>query len=931
MKKVLLAFLLFLSLSTLYAQKQGLDIIDSLKLKLQNSADDTGKVRMLGKISFQYFRFDTDSGIAYGERALRLAEKLHWGLGKAFSNNYIGTNYAVKGNHPKALDYFNRSLSEYTSIGDKQGIAFICNNLCNFYRMQKEYPRAIEYGTKAMVINQELRSDAELSKNYNNLGFVYCLMNDYVKSNDYYNKGLKIETDLNNQEMMANLYINLAENKMKQREYCDALDVSLKALKISEDLKIPYDCAVYGSQVGQIYLILSEDSVKIDKCKFYCADKKQYLAKAKEYLTKSLKLIDKINDLTLISETSLLLSKAYEKSGDTKNALLFYKQYSENKDSVYSKDNALQIAEIEKKQEVELKDKQIEIQSLEIEKKNSQIVSQVVVFILILLLVAFSYSVYSKKRKIQAAVIEKAEKEQANKVLRESEERFRTLYEDSPVGLYRTTPQGKILLANPSLCKMLGYASFAELAKRNLEESGFEPSYPRMEFIKNIEANGEIKDLESVWVCKDGSLITVKENAKVIYDSGDRALYYDGTIEDVTEKKDMVRELIAAKEKAESANKLKDAFIANMSHEIRTPLNGILGVTSVLKEIYSEYSTKDEDRYFMSIERSSERLIKTVDQILNFSRLQVGDYQLNTSELYLVQILQKLVDKYYSTASAKSLELRFQSDCKEVAMQGDEYALTTVFGNLIENAIKFTDSGSVDITLYKDSNEHWCVDIRDTGIGISEDYMKYLFEPYTQEQIGYSRPYEGLGLGLPIVKKLLALGGSSISVKSKKDFGTLFTVTCGGKNEDAVEDKEEAQEFFAIQNTNVSKIPASKKMSVLVVEDDAVNQLYIKSVLSGRCEVVISRDAVSAFKAYRSESFDLILMDISLGKGLNGLELTKEIRSGKKNPEIPIIAVTGHAFPDDIKKAKEAGCNEFIAKPFTSYQLIEKIERFIEV
>jgi signal transduction histidine kinase len=402
MKKLITMFLLLLLVNYSFAQKQGMELIDSLKSKLTNSIEDTSKVRLLGKLSFQYYGFDTDLGIFYAEQAIKLAEKLQWKKGIAFSYNYLGTNYAVKGNYPKAAEYFSKSLSRYTEIGDKQGIAFLSNNLGNFYRIQKDYPKAIGFINKAITINKQLNNKIDLTKNYNNLGSVYSATSDFVKSNESYSMALQIAKDVNNKALVALILTNISENREKQKDYCGAIELALQAVQISEKLNITYDRALYYSFIGGIYLKISDDTViKTSRCQYYSNDRKENLFRANGYLLKSIKLLNKINDLSLLSDNSLLLSRVYEKLGDTKNALLWYKKYSENKDSVFSKDNSIAISNIEKKREVELRDKQIIIQSLEIDKKNSQIISQIILIAFILLLTALVPYLYYKRIKKQ--------------------------------------------------------------------------------------------------------------------------------------------------------------------------------------------------------------------------------------------------------------------------------------------------------------------------------------------------------------------------------------------------------------------------------------------------------------------------------------------------------------------------------------------------
>jgi PAS domain S-box-containing protein len=250
-----------------------------------------------------------------------------------------------------------------------------------------------------------------------------------------------------------------------------------------------------------------------------------------------------------------------------------------------------------------------------------------------------------------------------------------------------------------------------------------------------------------------------------------------GISKDITERKKLELGLMEAKEKAEAASELKDAFIANISHEIRTPLNGVLGMTSVIKDVFSKYITPIEEEFFIGIDRSTKRIIRTVDMILNFSRLQVGEFKFEPQKIDLNDILFELYEEYNLVAKHKGLVFTFENKIGKVLIQTDTYCFNQVFSNLLDNAVKYTETGSIEIVIYKNIEDNINIDVRDTGIGISEEYLDQIFNPYSQEEVGYTRTYDGVGLGLSLVKKFLSLLGADISVRSKKGVGTTFTIT----------------------------------------------------------------------------------------------------------------------------------------------------------
>ncbi len=493
----------------------------------------------------------------------------------------------------------------------------------------------------------------------------------------------------------------------------------------------------------------------------------------------------------------------------------------------------------------------------------------------------------------------------------------------SPASVVITDLDGNIEYANPKTLETTGYLPEELLGKNPRVLSSGEMSKEEYKIVWETISSGKEWRGEFHNKKKNGELYWESSSISPIIDDNGKIIHYLAVKEEITEKKQILDELIRAKEQAELSNKLKDAFISNISHEIRTPLNGILGMSDIIRESFSQYITKEEEPYFSSIQRSSKRLISTVDKILNFSRLQAGDFPVTKSNVSITSTLEILIRQFNPFAAAKSIIIHFNSGVEDDTVFADAAGLHNAFENIIENAVKFTESGSVFITLYRDVRNKLSVDVRDTGTGIAEEYLPNLFKSYSQEEIGFSRPYEGLGLGLAISKILFDINGASISVKSKKGEGTVFTICFDKQYTNQNNNKPVIPEETKVQHDIFTKISVNKRPAVLVVEDDKENQLFFMAILKKDFDVEMAFDAAKAFKLLKSRSFDLILMDISLKPGINGLELTKVIRN--ENSNIPIIAVTGYAFSEDRGKAQDAGCNEFLAKPFNRSQLMEKI------
>ncbi len=275
------------------------------------------------------------------------------------------------------------------------------------------------------------------------------------------------------------------------------------------------------------------------------------------------------------------------------------------------------------------------------------------------------------------------------------------------------------------------------------------------------------KELTNTFEILAGQAATAIRNAK---------LYY-GQQESNTALQKANKEILEAKEKAEKSERLKSEFLALMSHEIRTPLNAIMNSSSVIMEDFVENIDENVKTFFDIIDSASHRLIRTVDLILNVSELQTGTFEVINKDINMYDdVLEKLYAQFKPDADSKNLELILNKNTKETIIKADEYSVFQIFTNLIDNAIKYTKEGKVIIDIMRDNNNKLNVIVSDTGIGISEEFMPDLFDSFSQEDKGYTRKFEGSGLGLALVKKYCDVNNAEIKVVSKKDKGTTFTV-----------------------------------------------------------------------------------------------------------------------------------------------------------
>jgi PAS domain S-box-containing protein len=486
-----------------------------------------------------------------------------------------------------------------------------------------------------------------------------------------------------------------------------------------------------------------------------------------------------------------------------------------------------------------------------------------------------------------------------------------------------TNLENKLLYVNESYLKTYGYAENELIG----QHAGIviSPNNPAelAEEIFTATRSGGWKG-EALDIRKDGSEFPIYLSTSIVYDIEGKPFGLMGVAIDISERKRVENDLIKAKEIAESVNKLKDAFIANMSHEIRTPLNGILGMTSLIKDLFIDKIKKEDEVLFNGIDQSSKRIIRTVDMILNYSRLQVGEFQTFQKKLNISLLCENLMSEYAVQAKYKSIDFIYQDNCGDVVLLADEFSIKLAISNLIDNAIKFTQKGFIHLILKKESNNDIILQIKDTGIGIDKDDLEKIFESFRQVQMGYGRAYEGVGLGLSLVKKVLALNNAQVSVESIKGKGSTFSINFGNKvnSLDKMEDTK--------QKVSHSTEPVEAgNVVVLIVEDDKINQLTIQKFLEKKYSTIITDSSDDVLDILKINKVDIILMDISIWGKLNGLELTKVLKTSEEFSHIPVIAVTAHAFEDDKQNAVEAGCDSFLAKPFSKESLLEMISDFI--
>ncbi|MEI7981982.1 MAG: PAS domain S-box protein [Bacteroidota bacterium] len=516
------------------------------------------------------------------------------------------------------------------------------------------------------------------------------------------------------------------------------------------------------------------------------------------------------------------------------------------------------------------------------------------------------------------------QRKMAENKLRESEQRLREIVDLTNDWIWEIDPQWKYIFVSQKVVNILGYSREEMIGK-----SPFDFLLP--EDIEQVAAGireivHQYKPLNSLIARarhKDGNIIYLETSGVAVFDEKGNYKGYRGADRDITLRKLYEKELIISKEKAEESDRLKSSILANMSHELRTPLNGIVGFAEILRE---ELRDSDYEGMVENIHSSGKRLMLTLNSIITLSQLEAGKVNVIMKEVDLKAGIISLVNSFDSQVKEKKITVDLFG-LKQLRVITDEHLLKQLLRQLIDNAIKFTDYGQIILDSAKVTRvgRDWVViRITDTGIGIDKQYYEIIFQEFRQVSEGFSRKYQGSGIGLTISKKIIDLLKGEITLESEPGRGSSFSIwlPC---NQSLLNPEESTA---SLKPTVLPKTPQAITglPLILLVEDNHVNTELTEFFLFRFYVVESAKDGATALEMARRKNYAAILMDINLGYGMNGLEATKEIRNIPGYEKTPIIAVTGYTMDEDRDRLLAEGCTHYIAKPFDKTTLLNLLK-----
>jgi PAS domain S-box-containing protein len=498
--------------------------------------------------------------------------------------------------------------------------------------------------------------------------------------------------------------------------------------------------------------------------------------------------------------------------------------------------------------------------------------------------------------------------------LRKAEEKYRVIFEDAIEGMFQTTPDGKCLSVNPALTRMYGYDSPEELmAISDIGQTIYVDPARRNEFKRLIEAQGFVKLFEYEIYRKDRSKIWLCANARAVRDATGAILYYEGTVEDITQRKRV--------EEVERANKAKSEFLSRVSHELRTPLNAILGFGQLLERQNPTETQRPRIRHILN---AGKHLLGLINEVLDISRIESGRMQLSLEPVCAADAITEALDLMRPLAGQRSVQLStLASFDNSVFVLADRQRFKQVLLNLLANAVKYTPvSGTVSVSHNANGDENVRIGVHDTGPGIPNEKLERLFTPF--ERLGAEQSnVEGTGLGLALSQRLMQAMGGSIGVESTVGKGSTFWL-------ELPRTKSPLQKLSLREINGDGRGARSKSANrkILYIEDNLSNLTLIKQILEERPEIELltAMQGKLGLDLARQHSPDLILLDVHL-PDLDGRQVISELKSSDTTRDIPVVVVSADATARQIDRLVTAGADAYLTKPLdvaNFFQVLDK-------
>ncbi len=940
-------------------------LLRSLKLRREEN-DLKGISKTLNNIAIIYLRSDRyEEAIEMYEESLKIKKQLGDTLGIAATYNNLGNVYLGLKQYGYATHYTQEAINIWENSNNRLGIPQAYNNLAVINIEQGNYRMALENLKKALGEAQGLKQNTELSEIYSNLGIVYEKLGYYDKAITNLNLAIEFLRDIGNLQKQISIYKNLAnfyhkigdnrnafENLLKAYQLNDSLNTSQMKERLAE-LQVKYD-----QEKNQREIEFLRQQNNIHQLQMESERMRFNLLLLITFIIFLLVLFIYYRYRIHVRHNKILDQKVQERTASLQKEIIERKQLQINelraREQFRYIFNTLPIGLLHYNQEgtiLAVNPTFAEIFSSTQEEITGKKLTEVIPDQNVLdnlekalqhTNINFEYywehgtqpgrhlniyagSIFSNKGLFLGAfgIFEDitARKEYEER-LTESETKFRELSQSLPEIICEVDTKGRITYVNRIFFEKLGYTpQQVESGLHIFRLFDHQGRSSLIEFFRQLSLNHSTElQSEATIYSIDRKAIDILIKVQGIIRSN-QLLGVRGILIDISERKKYEKELRLAKEKAEQADKLKSQFLANMSHEIRTPINGIIGFSELL---YDEELSREEQRNYLDIIiKSSNQLVQIIDDIVNVSRIEAGEVQIIKRHIDLHQFLADLSLFYSGLVTGSNDQVSFVTRCMippDVRLiKLDHHRVQQIINNLISNAIKFTQKGTIELGCFLSENDKLKFYVKDTGIGISPENQSIIFDRFRQVEETSQRKYGGTGLGLTISKALVTLMEGEIWVESALNQGSTFYFT--------IPIEPALPEYTELSKSEKKKLDLTG-VSIFVAHQDP-------SFLNNLTKLLESNGAKTDYANSYNEAqnrlssmanYQIVIIDHGIARFSDYL-IIREIR--RENPTIPILVVLPMATIQIKNRIIEVGCTDYLVLPFNSTVLWNKLAKYL--